>query len=463
MPFNLQYANQQWKAEYPYFRLSLNPSIGKFKIWVGHFGLNFSSYALSNRLMFGEAVEYKISESWSITGYYARLQKALVQNDSATGALQQLLRRSAGLKLENKTSSHNSKIYLFSAWDIANDSIPVLPTSNVIAGILDERQIIDRLTLRIETGFSFKNTILPDKPNSLFSRFFPNQEKPEVAGRLEAYYQARQSSVGIGLEQIPLNYQNYGSYFQQTDLRNFTLNLKKSVAERNLQFTAKTGMQQSNISKNQVATAHRFILAVNSSCNIASKLNLQGSFSNFQTTTSYDPERINSINSGELPYLADTTSRILVNRQMSLNLNRRTQNQEALGVQLHHQVSTSLTEKTSSSWNVRLVREIKAGENLQLSFNAFYFIQNQKETFYANYGPGITVLRHLFKKTGRLQWCSKYNYRQHGSAASGNDLLNQLTCSWQPPKAGRFSINLTNIIRGDNSQYIFQMNYAYAI
>src|SRR5690606_16226055 len=89
----------------------------------------------------------------------------------------------------------------------------------------------------------------------------------------------------VGYERIDPQYRTLGAYYFNNDLENITVNGATAILQGKLNLAANAGTQRDNLDNTKVSTMRRVVGSFNAGYAPSQKVNLNASYSTFQTYT----------------------------------------------------------------------------------------------------------------------------------------------------------------------------------
>ncbi|WP_149839883.1 hypothetical protein [Chitinophaga agrisoli] len=298
VPFSFNYSNQSRVTfQQPFNQYGLTPT---YKWITGHLGyssMNFSSYTLAGHLFNGVGVDLAPPGNFKFSAMYGRLQKG-VEADTLHPDIEPAYQRMGyGFKATYARQKDNIDLILFSAKDDPNSIMPlpadaaITPMENVALGLNVTKQLFTRLLFHAEIGLSLLTRDTRAGADSMPHGKLPSLgliSKNSSTAQYYAYktsiaYGGRWYTFGIGYEWVAPEYQTLGAYYFTNDFENITGNLQLRFLKDRLTTAINAGVQRNNLENNKLSTMHRWVGALNMTYAASKKMNLNFSYSNFQS------------------------------------------------------------------------------------------------------------------------------------------------------------------------------------
>ena len=313
-----------------YALIGLSPSNKWGTLHLGNRSMTFSSYTLSGHSFYGIGAEVKPGNFYA-AAMYGRLQRAVAADLNTLNNLEPAYNRFGwGTKLGYDNGKDNIYAVLFKAWDqrfsipTPPDSISsVRPMDNVVISVMGKKHLTDRLYISTEYAYSALTT------NSHADEIASNIGLLKRMGGLFTprtstdYHSAIKSNIGIltssgnvqvNHEWVGPGYRTLGALFFNNDFENWTVSTMGSFLKKKITLTANFGIQRNNLSGESYNVSRRFIGMLNAAVIVNEQLNLNASYSNFQST--------NKIRTSAVPFLqVDSLILSQVNQNASFSAN----------------------------------------------------------------------------------------------------------------------------------------------
>jgi hypothetical protein len=344
LPFSFNFTNSGSSYKLPSMpnRLNIHPS---YKWITGHLGdvsMTFSPYTLNGHLFTGAGVELR-PEGWDFAFMYGRLLKA-VEYDRGQPAVSPAYKRMAyGVKAGRKGEKYEISINLLSAQDdvssliIPPDSLGVTPAENLSGSIFLLLRPVKFIEFSGEYGLSFltSDSRAPQgEKKSIYASWKGHNMTTSSYQALKARldYVGASSRLGVGYERIDPGYKTLGAYYFANDLENITLNASQSFWQNKVNINLSIGLERDDLVRKNATSSSRTVGSANVTVSPAERVNLNLSYTNFQT---YSNVRSNfeAINQENTLDKLDTLSFVQLSQSANFNLNLITKKTEE---QLHN-------------------------------------------------------------------------------------------------------------------------------
>lgn len=297
VPFSFNYSNQSRVAfQQPFNQYGLTPT---YKWITGHLGyssMNFSSYTLAGHLFNGVGVDLAPPGSFRFSAMYGRLQKA-VEADTIHREIEPAYKRMGyGFKASWSRQRDNVDVVLFRAKDDAGSIAPLpegyalTPQENMAIGVNVTKQVFSRLLINAEIAWSLltRDTRAVSDSTSHGIPTLGLIRSNSSTALYHAYktgiaYGGKWYTLGLGYEWVAPEYKTLGAYYFNNDFENITGNLQLRLLKDRLTTAVNAGVQRNNLENDKLSTMRRWVGALNMTYAASKKLNLNFSFSNFQS------------------------------------------------------------------------------------------------------------------------------------------------------------------------------------
>ncbi|SEL68088.1 hypothetical protein SAMN04488505_102836 [Chitinophaga rupis] len=298
VPFSFNYSNQSRVAfQQPFNQYGLTPT---YKWITGHLGytsMNFSSYTLAGHLFNGVGVDLAPPGNFRFSAMYGRLQKA-VEADTLHREIEPAYQRMGyGFKASYSRQKDNIDLVLFHAKDDEGSIAPLplgytlTPQDNLAVGVNVTKQLLNRLLFNAEIAWSLLTRDTRAETDTLSHGALPTlglMNRNSSTALYHAYktsiaYGGKRYTLGIGYEWVAPEYQTLGAYYFNNDFENITGNLQLRLLKDRLTTGINAGVQRNNLNNDKLSTMRRWVGALNMSYAASKKMNLNFSYSNFQS------------------------------------------------------------------------------------------------------------------------------------------------------------------------------------
>ncbi len=270
-------------------------------------------------------------------------------------------------------------------------------------------------------------------------------------------------SVGATYERIDPNYKTLGAYFFNNDLENIAVNASQSIFNNAVNVAVNAGLQRDNLDKSKTSELQRVVAAVNVSVKASDKLNINSSYSNFQSVTNIR-DQFDYINAVTPFDNIDTLNFRQLSRSATLNMTyaiskTKTRVQNA-SINLSSQDTEDLQEQflSGNQSTIGATTFYNTGGNYSLSFvpidlsitagiNASF--NKTLDTDNTVIGPTLAISKLFFDKKLRSSFAASYNQ----SSANGtlqNTIFNvRLNAGYQLFEKHQFNLSLLSLFRNN--------------
>ncbi|MDR0995253.1 MAG: hypothetical protein LBL81_03065 [Tannerella sp.] len=281
LPFTLNLTNSGTSYKLPSIpnRLSLHPSYKWMTAHIGDVSMDFSPYSLNGHLFTGVGLEMKPG-TWEFDAMYGRLQKAVAYNDSLPSIMPTYKRMGYGLKLGRKADSYEISVNLLKAKDspaslaVQPDSLGVTPMDNLAGSVALTLRPLKFIEISGEYGFSWLTTDLRDAAHT---KTFYKAIKAQIN------YVGEHNRFGLGYERVDPGYRSLGAYYFTNDLENITANGSQSLWQDKLKFDLSLGYEHDDLAHTKASASSRVVGSANISFAPNERLNVNLSYSDFQS------------------------------------------------------------------------------------------------------------------------------------------------------------------------------------
>jgi len=389
IPLSFMYANRQASFHQPFNRFSLTPQYKNLKTYIGNSSLVYSSYTLNGHVFLGAGAEVKINKQLILSAMTGRLQKEIVQTDSALHENQAYKRVGRGVKIAFKQKTTTVEHILFKANDVPTPASAfitgIFPEDNIVMSVRGTTKILKYWELSAEHALSLLtlNTLLSPKDRQVF--FHANASTSRYrATKAHVLYQGP-FSLGVHYERIDPGYKTLGAYYFNNDIETIKVTFRGSVVKK-LSLTSEIGTQRNNLQQLKQSQTKRIASSLSMGFSPNKIMSLQAGYSNFRSFTNnlaptLDPD----------PYIRLEHADTLQYRQLSSrgNLN--------ISFRPSPKNSFQLTFTYQDAVETRGIEGRFPGTTLYLSNVSYHRVMKNK-----NVKTGMAVTHTLQKQQGRL-------------------------------------------------------------
>ncbi len=305
--------NLGYKLPFDFNRISLHPKYKWITAHIGSIGMDFSPYTLSGHQFTGGGLELAPEESpFKLSLMSGRLLKA-VEEDVNPNTIPSFKRMGYGIKAGFVEEKYSIGVIAFYAKDDINSIafVPVekeiLPMENLVLAIEGTVKVTPSFSVMAEYASSaLTKDLRADKvvsnKSGLAGMFFKSRLSTQYFGAYKAKlnYTVNKSAVGVGYERIDPGYETLGAYYFNNDLENITLDASSTFFKDKLNVMFNVGYQKDDIKNQSSSNTSRMIGFLNANFALSDRINISGSYSNFQTYTNTKPNQFDDINDSDL-------------------------------------------------------------------------------------------------------------------------------------------------------------------
>ena len=478
IPISFAYSNQDFNYSQPFKfnRLSLNPSYKWLTAHIGDVSMTFSPYTLSGHQFTGLGFDATPTANLKLSAMYGRLVRPNEYDPEDPQAVPAYKRIGYGLKSAYDFEKFSLGLTFFAAKDEENSvenpfpvETAVSPQDNLVISVDGKVKLFGSAILNVEYATS---GITDD------TRASGSPENGGPVGLLykgnatTRYYNAFNAqlstsvgngSVGATYERIDPGYQTLGAYFFNNDLENIAVNASQSIFDSAVNISVNAGLQRDNLDKAKTSELQRVVTAVNVSVRATEKLNINASYSNFQSVTNIR-DQFDYINAVTPFDNIDTLNFRQLSRNATLNLTyaiakskERVQN---ASINLSMQDTEDLQEQflSGTQTTVGATTFYNTGGNYSINFvpidlsvtagvNASF--NKTLETSNNTLGPTVAISKLFFDKKLRSSFAASYN-RSSADGELQNTILNfRANAGYQLFKKHQFNLSLLSLFRNN--------------
>lgn len=298
VPFSFNYSNQSRVTfSQPFNQYGFTPTYKWVTGHIGYSSMSFSSYTLAGHLFNGVGVDLAPPGKVKFSAMYGRLQKEVEADTLRQDIIPAYRRMGYGFKASLANNKDIVDLILFSANDDKNSIAPLPPSytltpqDNVALGVNVTKQLFSSFLFKAEVAMSMLTRDSRAGKDSGAHVFAPTMgliRKNSSTAVYNAYktsltYGARYYSLGIGYEWVAPEYKTLGAYYFNNDFENITGNAQVRLLDGRLTTGVNAGVQRNNLKHDKMSTMRRLVGAVNVGYAATKRLNLNMSYSNFQS------------------------------------------------------------------------------------------------------------------------------------------------------------------------------------
>ncbi|MEM7487277.1 MAG: hypothetical protein AAF348_18870 [Bacteroidota bacterium] len=492
VPLSFAYSNQEFSTPNPFNfnRLSLSPSYKWITLHVGSANLSFSRYTLSNHQFDGVGLELAPNGPFKIAMMYGRFLKATEYDPETPNALVAYKRIGYGLNASYKFEKTTLGVSAFKARDRENslqNAVPyelgIVPADNMVISLNTEVSLWDKAQFQFEYAISgiTENVRLDEKRNrsGLFSFLMDENVSTQYhrAFNASVNYPTGNGALGLGYERVDPNYSTFGAYFFNNDLENIKVNANQTIFNNTLNVGVNIGLQRDNLDNSKVSEMKRLVSALNLSYTASEKLNLNGSYSNFQSFTNVR-DQFDYINQANEFETLDTLNYRQISQNANLgvnyNLKQTEKKQQSLNINLLYQQSKNEQEGQEASggdntfYNGSVAlslgypeRALVITPSTNVSYNTIGLSENQWIL-----GPTLGITKQFFDKKLRTNFSTSYNATIASETSTRSNFNFRLGGNYAPAENHMVRCNIISLLRngtGNNqSDVTVTMGYTYS-
>ena len=406
MPFSASISTQSRNFTHPqpFNRVGISPKYKAFTAHLGYRSLQFSEFSLGGAEFLGIGIEYQAKgSSIKATALYGRFQKAGRERSYTGVPLYE--RWGYGTKLNYNKKDTDYSLILFKAKDDPNslpdslaDSLQITPADNLVIGNLLRQTIKKNLSLEVEYTLSaFTRDIRTPElvlENYTYINNFGNIYQPRASSYISDALQAsvaysqEKYQVNLSYRRVDPDYITLGAPFLTNDFQDITVGGNVALWEGKVNLAAQAGFQKNDLKNERLNQTKRAIGNFSVAYQASEKLNINGSFANFNTSTQM--AQFVQSSTGIDP---DTLFFSQVNNNGNLNLTYQIPGekvQQSYLLAASYQQTVSSQQGTSNFFNINLAYNLqnsgKYGLNVALNANNTQMVGAQS----ASIGPVVS-------------------------------------------------------------------------
>ncbi|KAA2243043.1 porin [Chitinophaga agrisoli] len=434
VPFSFSYTNKNFSYVQPFNQYSLHPTYKWVTAHLGWTSMTFSPYTLSGHQFLGAGVELAPEGGFKYSAMYGQLQRA-VRPDTLNPNNQPAYQRMGyGFKVAYDHKNYDLSVNLFRAKDditslpVVPEAQNVLPQENIAIGFTGGVTVYKGLKLTAEYAIStLTRDIRAGKDSAGGKGDFITDPFIQRRGSTATYhafkagmnYSVRAFSLGVGYERVDPEYQSLGAYYFNNDFQNVTVNFSQALFKNKVVLGGNAGVQQDDLAHKKMSNMKRFVGSLNLSYTASEKLQMDASYSNFQSYTYIKPQFQDITQLTPYDNL-DTLNYTQISQNANYNINYQLGNNKArrqsLNMNLSFQhASDKQGDKGASAGNTEFYN-VNAGYNLMLvpvqtNFTAAWNLSYN--TLPGNnslaWGPTLAVGKPFFHKQLKTRFSATYN------------------------------------------------------
>lgn len=478
VPLSFTFSNQNSAFQQPFNQYGLHPTYKSVTGHLGYVSMSFSPYTLSGHLFQGVGVDIAPKGKFKYSAMYGRLQKAVEPDTLSEQTITPYFKRMGyGMKVSYVDGADFASLIVFGAKDDINSIsyVPadegVLPEENLVLSVSAGKSLFERLVIDAEFATSAITRDLTAQEVSLdrttafkyAGGLFTPRTSSNYYSALKSglTYKANAYSIGLGYERIDPGYRTLGAYYFNSDLENITVNAATAFFNGKVSLAVNVGKQRDNLDNTKISTLQRWVSSTNVAYAASPKLNLAGSYSNFQTFTNirsqfldvnqltpYD--NLDTLNFTQISQNANLNVAYILssnkNKRQNINANLSFQNaaDEQGGVE---QNSGSQFYSANTSYSLSLVPR---NTTITVAFN--YNKNEAGEINSATFGPTLAVSKTYFEKKLRTTFSSSMNDSYSNSIRLNRVMNYRLNGSYSMKKKHNLNLSMITVNRNTNTE-----------
>ncbi len=475
IPVSFSLSNQNSSFQQPFNQYGIHPTYKWITAHLGWGSMNFSPYTLNGYLFLGAGIEAEPTEKWKVSGMYGRLQKA-VERDTVRGTEAAFQRMGYAFKASYGTGADRLDLILFRAKDDASSiTIPdgetnILPEENLVLSVGGSKMLFKKLRLSGEWATSAITRDIrvegADAGEGIFdyagALFTPRASSAYYnAYKTSLAYQGTHYTLGVGYERVDPGYRTLGAYFFNNDLENITANAAVVLLKGKLNLGVNTGVQRDNLDDTKISAMQRWVGSVNVTYAASEKLNINASYSSFQTFTNIR-NQFDDLNQLTPFDNLDTLDFTQISQNANLNMvymvGASKKKRQSVNLNLSFQDAADKqgdVEQDSGTrfYNINSAYSVAFTEAKTSLTAAFNYARNESGLMNSTtLGPTLAVNRSFLERKLRSTFSASWN-----NAYSNGDLLStvvniRLMSGYTIKKKHNVSLNLVGLSRSSETE-----------
>ena len=468
LPFSFSLSNASKSYTQPFNRIQFKPYWKWIKAYWGSTSMTFSPLTLSGHVFNGYGIELTRNK-WQFAAMQGTLREpiaydAIIKNTSSAS----FKRTGFGFKGTYRFKPGDEiSIIFFSAKDDSSslNFVPLeanlTPKKNYVGSISVKKKILKKINFQLEYAVSgivsdltaatkptvpsttFLGGILPQKNNVVFYDAFKGSFG----------YQGKKYAIQLQYERITPEYQTFGAYFFNNDIRNITIAPTFTLFKGKVNVGANIGVQKNNLDNTKNSTSKRFVGSGSISYTKNKKWSFNTAFNNFSSFTNirpqFDPLATNNPLDTLNFYQVNSSVNFSINhsfgtKEIPKGVNLNLSYQKASDQQASTQKGTSVSNFITGSiaYNQNFTKK-----NLTLSGAANINISNAPGIKTIFLGPNLNASTAFLKKLIKTNGGISYNKNISNGQTNSDVWSIRLNCSYAPATAKK-----TNDQKGDASK-----------
>ncbi len=480
MPFSFVYSDEQSSFSQPFNRFGVSPYYKWIKLHLGHRNVYFSPFTLAGHTFYGAGIELTPGplRFGAISGRFRKAiaEDTLIYQDTLfyNSPLPAYKRNANAIKIGfGSEKNYVDFIYLKGRDD--STSIPYHPVNyeiyageNAVFGISHKFILAKGITWKSDIGISaYTQDLSAEGPdtndiplyNTITKIITPNLSTQLLtAAESNLSYKSRYFSMQLRYRRIDPDYKSMGTYYFQTDLKQFTIAPSFILFKYKLMINSSLGFQQDNLYERKLSTSKRKIGSLNINYNASQKFGINFQYSNYGITQ--NPALVRNLpTSSSHRYDSMRISQVSQNIGFSPRLNFNSEKfSHAINLFIGYQELTDNNENTKDLSDMKSL-------NMNVNYNLFVlenkltfapsFIYNSSNTYY-----GILKSTGMSFNMGKPFWEEKIYANSNISFTKNyfNELSNGYTfnfnMNWmiKPFKSDKQSFNISMIFMKNRAE-----------
>ncbi len=490
IPFSFSYSNSKFQTNNPFTfnRLSLHPSYKWVTAHIGDVSMSFSPYTLNGHQFTGLGIDLSPKDKFKISVMYGRLLKEREFDTENLNGEANYRRVGYGFKTSYKFEKATVGMIFFRASDDENslqNQIPiendVQPKDNTVISFNTEFNVYKDLRLQGEVALSAltEDTRVNGESGHLAAFLVSSNPTTQYykAFNLNLSYQVGKGSLGVGYERIDPNYNTLGGYFFNNDLENITVDATQTIFNDKVTLAVNAGLQKDDLDDTKASQLNRLVTAFNATYNASQKLNISGSYSNFQSFTNIKNQFdfINGVSQIEEELDQDNIAQLSQNANLNVNyiIGESTSKTQNINVNVSYQDAVNKIddiireEDNSTFYNASTAYTIGfPDEALTISGVLNGSISQLGPSENIILGPTVSASKGYFEKTLKVNGAISYNESINDGIRQGQVANVRLGGRYVYKKQHNFSLNALfqhrNSPQKSSSDFTLTFGYNYS-
>jgi hypothetical protein len=491
VPLSFTYSNQNSSFQQPFNQYSLHPHYKSVTAHLGYVSMSFSPYTLSGHIFSGAGVDFEPQGKFKVSAMYGRLFKA-VEPDSTNdaSAMPAFRRMGYGTKVTYGAGGDLVEVIIFRSKDELNSisyvpaDLEIFPEENLVLSVKGEKTLFNNFKLMAEYANSGLTRDIraeeTEGPNNIYryaGELFTHRQSSAYYGAFKSslQYTAEKFGLGLNYERIDPGYETHGAYFFNNDLENVTVNFNTQFWKKKANISTTGGLQRNNLDNDKLSEMKRFVGSVNLGVVPTERLNLNFSYSSFQSYTNIRSQFdfINQLT----PYdNIDTLNYKQVNHSVNGNVSyflskAGAENKKMITTNISYNRTNDeqgSTENVSSFYNANLAFNTnykQSGVGLTISVNATQSAMETSNSF--TVGPNVGINKSFFENKFQSSFSASYNTSYVDDVQTGELINFRLNGSFKAGKKHNLNASLFMLLNNTQTANVdpyteFTANVGYA-